>query len=109
MTAVGRFTFTPVGYEPIPCDETATVQHYVFTEGMDPTEDNRCQIDRLCPDVEYKVVFDVLRNDLGDEGEGHVVSVELDDWTMDNNARTEDITCQPDAGDVGCTFYTCPY
>ena len=85
MTAVGRFTFTPVGYEPKPCDETATVQHVIYNEGDQATEDNRCQIHELCPGVEYKVDFEILRNDLGDEGE-HVLGVEIDDWSLNEDS-----------------------
>jgi len=78
MSAVGRFTFIPTSQ--LPCDETAIVQHVLYTEGTEPTEDNFCTFE-LCPGVEYNVDFEVLRNDLAGEEE-HVVKVTLDDYTF---------------------------
>ena len=79
--------------------QSGIIEHIVYGEGRDDkiksTYDSNINV---IPDVDYYMQIEVLRNDLGDNGD-RVSKITIDGVDIGD--------CNPDGGDYDCTFFDC--
>ena len=99
MCTVGELTITPsvssITYTR--WEGRRAIMHVVYSAGIFATSSNTGAIS-VASGVTYRIVMQVLRNDLGDAGED-VSGVTFNGQSIG--------ACNPDGGDYDCTFYNC--
>ena len=79
--------------------QSGIIEHMVYGEGRDDKIMSTYYSNiNVVPDIDYYMQIEVLRNDLGDNGE-RVSKITVDGVDVGD--------CDPDGGDYDCTFFDC--